>query len=349
MRNVTLRLLRATYLTLGAVGWLWVGTLTVFLVWTSLLDPAPFIIWLYDWHVYAAGARDLVEGTLYVTPLHLPGWPLPVDTYNLPPVSAAWAVPLLVLPDSTAGVIWITVGAVSWVSAWWLILRMGRIPHPVAATGIALALYSLTFYWYGANVLLGNINHLVLGLLAATVLAYVRGRDTVGGVLLGVAMATKLWPAVLVVPLIRERRWTFAAWSIGTASLVTALPMMWLGIDAVGPLFEALRLSVPIEPGVAVLWTTAARLMFDWWPAWGGFLVAALLLALPGRGLSGIGLAIVAGISAIPNIWDHYLPTLMFAAAAIAIGTVPQGAAAIGRVEHVLMKFRPSRGYEEVA
>jgi hypothetical protein len=74
---------------------------------------------------------------------------------------------------------------------------------------------------------------------------------------------------------------------------------------------DAMALRVPIEPGVAVLWTTAFRLMFDWWPSWGGIGLAIALLAVPVRGLGGIGIATIAGISAIPNIWDHYLPTLL--------------------------------------
>jgi len=61
----------------------------------------PFRGWLTDWHVYAAGARDLLDGTLYTVPLVSP-YPIPVDAFNLPPASALTAIPFLVLPDEVA-------------------------------------------------------------------------------------------------------------------------------------------------------------------------------------------------------------------------------------------------------
>lgn len=206
-------------------------------------------------------------------------------------------------------------GAIAWVSAWWLTLRILLVPFAWVWTGIGVAAYSVIFYWFGANILLGNINHLVLGLLAAFIVAHVRGSDRVGGLLLGLAIAIKLWPVALVVPLLRGRRWKSTKWAIVTAAIATAIPLAWLGPEAIAPMIESMRLRVPIEPGVAVLWATALREMWSWWPTWGSIALAVVLLAIPMRGLGGIGLAIIAGVSVIPNIWDHYLPTLLVALA----------------------------------
>lgn len=297
----------------GVTAWLWAVFLTVFLVWTTAFDPDPFIIWLYDWHVYAAGGQDLAARALYLVALELRGWEIPVATYNLPPFSAVWALALLPFPDHIGGIAWITIGMVAWASAWWVGLRFVRIHHAWAWTGIALAAYAWVFYWFGANVLLGNINHLVLGILAGFVVAYARGHQRTAGILLGLAIATKVWPAAVLVVLARERQWIAGGWAICVAALATVLPLAWIGLEAIRPMIAALSLQVPIEPGVAVLWTSAARLTWDWWPAWGSIAVAIALLALPLRGLPAIGMAAIAGITVIPNIWDHYLPTLIFA------------------------------------
>lgn len=293
----------------GILTWLWIALVSVFLTLVLANDPDPGIGWLYDWHVYAAGATDLAARELYREPLEFTGWPLPVDTYNLPPFSAVWPLPLLLLPDEAAGIAWITIGGIAWASAWWAAMRLMGVRHAWAWTGMALALYS-ALPWFGTNLLLGNINHLVLGLLVAFTVALCRGHGRLSGVLLGLAIATKLWPCVLLMPLLRQRSWSIASWSVGTALVLTAVPMVWLGIDVTAAMFDALRLRVPIEPGVVVLWTTAFREMWGWWPGWGGLAVGIVLLAIPGRGLPGVGLAILGGISVIPNIWDHYLPTL---------------------------------------
>lgn len=300
---------------LGVLCWQLVAALTVSVVLLGIMLPEPGIAWLYDWHVYAAGAHDLIGGDLYRVPLRFSGWPLPVDTYNLPPLSAVWPLPLLWLPDEPAGVIWIAIGAVAWSSAWWIAFKLIGIRVAWMWTGVALAVYATVFYWFSANIILGNVNHLILGGLAAFALAHVRGRATLAGVLLGLAMATKLWPSVILLVLVRERSWHTAGWALGTAAVTTLLPLAWLGPDAIGPMLDALRLQVPLEPGVTVLWTSAFRLVWDWWPSWGAIAVGIGLLAIPVRGLPGMGLAIIAGITLIPNIWDHYLPTMLFALA----------------------------------
>lgn len=303
----------------GAMTWLWVGAYAVLIVWMSAVDPDPHIVWLYDWHVYAAGAADLVARDLYQVPLTFPGWPLPVDTYNLPPFSAALAVPLSPLEDEAAGIAWIAISAVVWASSWWATLTLVGIRHAWAWTGIGLAGYSVAFYWWGANVLLGNVNHLVLGMLCLFAIAYAQMQSRWSGIALGLAIATKLWPVVLIVPLVRERRFATVGWALGTAGITTGMLVLWLGPRAIIPMLEALALQVPIEPGVPVLWTSAFRVAWEWWPAWGGVATGVALLLLPLRGLTGFGVAIIGGISIIPNIWDHYLPTLIVAVVLVVV------------------------------
>ncbi|HEU4394831.1 MAG TPA: glycosyltransferase family 87 protein [Planctomycetota bacterium] len=64
-----------------------------------------------------------------------------------------------------------------------------------------------------------------LGLLAID-----RGRDRIGGVLLGLAAAVKIFPALLIAWALWKRRWAAAAWGAGAAAvLFLALPGAVLG------------------------------------------------------------------------------------------------------------------------
>ena len=54
----------------------------------------------------------------------------------------------------------------------------------------------------------------------------------------------KAFPALLVVYLIARRRWTAAGWALGTMAVLTALPVVWYGVDAgLGLPWEWLHLS----------------------------------------------------------------------------------------------------------
>ena len=335
-------LVRGLVATVGIAGWVWVVFFTVGMIWTIAMDPTPHLVWLYDWHVYSASASDLAGRDLYRVALEFPGWPLPVTTYNYPPFSAAWALPFLALPDETAGIVWVVAGALLMVSAWWGALSLMRVPQAWAWTGIGLALYSL-FIWFKPTILLGNMNSLVLALVVGFAIAHVRGHRRAAGLLLGVAIATKIWPVALLVPLVRERKWDSASWSVATAAVLTALPVLWLGLDAIQPMLDALRLVVPVEPDNAVLWTTALRGL-DWWPAWGAAVIAVLLLLIPARGLTAIGVAMIAGVTLIPNIWHHYLPTLIVGIGFVLAG-IPWRHLAVGMREALSTRlFRSAAG-----
>lgn len=125
-------------------------------------------------------------------------------------------------------------------------------------------------------------------------------------------MATKIWPVALFPLLLRERRWAEIAWAAGTISVTSLAAVAWLGPEVIDDMVSALRTTVPVLPGNPVLWVTWFREHTEWWPRWGAPILAALLRLIPARGLPGIGLGIVAGVTLVPNIWGHYLPVLVF-------------------------------------
>jgi alpha-1,2-mannosyltransferase len=276
-------------------------------------------VWLTDWHVYAAGAEDLLAKSLYRAELTYPPYILPVTEFNLPPLAAALAIPLLPLPDDLAGSAWLLLGWIATgLATWWLIYRCLRVPHGWVWVGIVAAIYaqSLSFV---IHVTVANINDLVLGMLALYAVLHIRRRRTAAGVVLGVAAATKLWPIILVVPLIRRRRWKEIGAAFGTLAVLGGLLVAWMGFPAIPELVQAVTTTtVTVTHDNPVLWVTWLRERTTWWPDWGAPVVALGLLAIPARGLAAIGLAMLAGVSLVPNIWGHYFPTLAFAAGLIA-------------------------------
>lgn len=316
----------------GLAGWLAFGWVTLRYLGLSrdLWQQQPLFIH-YDWHAYVAGAHQLVDRTLYREPLTLGDVPLPIDAFNMPPLAAAEALPFVVLGLLAGGLAWQGIGALgvafaaSVLASFWT----GPVVRALALAGVGIGAVMLVdhvavpdelSYWWGLT--LGTNNHLVLGLLAGFVLALRTGLARVAGLVLGIAIATKLWPLLVGAALVRNREWTALRWAAGACVVQALLFAAWLGPD-VAPAFVRSILASDPEPQW-VIGVSALREVLPWWPAWAGWAVAALLLALllwpPVRGTAAIGVSMLAGLAVITNLWGHYLPTILFAFGLIAAG-----------------------------
>jgi hypothetical protein len=304
----------------GVAGWLFFGYLTL----TTLSGGAVSNgdVFQVDWHVYWAGANDLLGRELYRTPLEAQGLTLSTPHFNLPPFSAVWALPLLGVPISTGGFIWQAIGAASIAVAAIVTLDLVRVSRPWLMAGIVLGPLALTLL-YLEGLHLATNNYLVLGVVAGFAWRYLRAADAPAGMLLGIAIATKLWPAVLLVPAVRERRWTVVAWATGVALAQGVVLFAWLGVDAV-PLFVE-RLGTEIPPTGMLIGPAAVDGLRETWNSGLGLLVGVVILALPLRGPAAIGAAILAGMAAIPNLWIHYGTTILFAVALIGGALIRRG------------------------
>jgi len=289
----------------AAASWAFFFVLGLYAIFRGYDLTNPATVWQYDWNVYALGGQDLVDRTLYRVPLQ--GAKVPVDWYNLPPLSALFAVPLLWLPLAVAGNVWLTIGlAANAVGIYFSLVALG-VRRPFVWGGVGAAAYS--FAWaqeFGQHVVLGNINSLVFALLAVG-LAY---RHTWGGWLLGAAMAAKAWPLVLAVPMWRTGDHRGIRQSVLVVAASTLLMLAWLGFDMPIAATEAFSRADP-APGTT-LWLSHIGVP---WPVRAAMSLAALALPLHGR--AGYGTAILAGVWLVPNLWDHYAPT-----AALGLGLV---------------------------
>jgi hypothetical protein len=319
------------------VSWASAALLWVFFVLTQQFRPVRG--WLLDWHVYAAAARDFLDGTLYSMPLEST-YPLPIAEFNYPPLAAISVIPLLPLPDPVGGTAWVVLNLLAMAGTTLLVAKILGARQPLLWGGLGFLAYTLHPWLRLA--FLGNNTPLVLLLVAAFAYEHLRGRNRAAGAFLGLAIALKLWPVALIPLLLRERRWE----SLGAVTVVVGgvliVSLAWLGIGAVGPAVHAMQARAEIGAVNPVLFISWLRETQPWWPSWGGYAVAGILLVIPARGKLGIGLGMLAGLALVPNLWRTYAPTLVVA-----------GVLSIGGMYELWMASRssggPGRAYERTA
>jgi Glycosyltransferase family 87 len=311
----------------GLAGW----AVFAFVTWryislsVELVYQQPLFVHL-DWHAYFSGARQLFDSSLYRVPLGEIGLPIPVPSFNNPPLAALIAGPLVPLGPLVGGVLWQLANA---LSLGWAATALGRLVglswrNAFLRAGMALGLYAalgglllrdeLAYWW---TLVLGNNSYLVLGLVAGFAVAFRFRRDRLAGAMLGIAIGVKVWPLALVPLVVRERRWWVLGVAAGIGLLQALLSFAWLGFDIGAPMLAALRVSD--ESNGQVFGLNALKSLIEWWPTWSSVVVAVLLLVLPLRGLSGIGAGVLAGIALVPNLWGHYLPAFVFGLALLIV------------------------------
>ena len=195
---------------------LWAASAYAWFARFDALADRPFRLFLLDWHVYAAGGRDLVEGDLYHGLLRSQ-YAIPVERFNYPPLAAALALPFLLFPDHVGGPLFVIVNVAAVGGAAVLLAHIIRLPRPWLWGGAIFAIYSWNVFGLARSGLVGNNTPLLLLFVAGFIAAQLANRSVAAGALLGIAIAIKLWPATLLVPLARERNWRTIAWAVGVA------------------------------------------------------------------------------------------------------------------------------------
>ncbi|KQU69423.1 hypothetical protein ASC58_05965 [Phycicoccus sp. Root101] len=182
------------------------GALLLVLLWIRWVDPATWT--LADVAVYVRGGHALLDGAdLYAVRDQV----LP---FTYPPFAAVLFVPLAVLGTGGAGVV------VSVLSLLALLVVVAvsvgavgpgpqpRLSSPPVLVGGLLLLAALTTEAVQRTLILGQVNLVLAALVAVDLLVVPRRRR---GVLLGLAIAVKLTPAVFLGYLLLRREWSALA------------------------------------------------------------------------------------------------------------------------------------------
>ena len=206
---------------------------------------------------YAEAARFLDEGAhnIYERTLYRPGGqpraigPLRSDPFHYPP-------PFLLLPQAIRVVapdfwdfrrIWFVLQAVTLAGA--VVGLAGWVGGRAGAVALTGGLLVLAFPHAAATIQQGNfqITGVPLGVIAFVLL--IAGREALGGGVLAYAALGKIFPGLLVIPLLTGRHWRALAWVAAMGLVILALTVATQGIQ---PMRDFFSTSLPeISTGAA--------------------------------------------------------------------------------------------------
>ncbi|MGB5810832.1 MAG: glycosyltransferase family 87 protein, partial [Polyangiales bacterium] len=115
-------------------------------------------------------------------------------------------------------------GAVLWLSFW--------VGGHVGAVSALLSPFVLIAFPTLHNFQYGQFHFATIALAVLGMLAFARRRPAIGGTLLAVSILSKLFPALLLVPLALQRRWRDLGW---TAAAIAVLTLVTLGVTGLAP------------------------------------------------------------------------------------------------------------------
>jgi len=143
-----------------------------------------------------------------------------------PPTMSLMAVPVAWLDHTAARSVWLVASLAAFMVSIAMMGRAAGQSQVVPPVLLALVLLNSAVF---ANLRTGQAYLFVSALLAATCLSLVRGRASLAGIFLGVALALKSSGVALIVMLAAQRRWR----TLGVALLVVcgAALLVWLSAD----------------------------------------------------------------------------------------------------------------------
>jgi len=142
------------------------------------------------------------------------------------PTEIVFLSPLSALPYRAARALWLLLISASLAFGVGMVARgVGVSARASAVIGIgALALPVSQTYLQ-----LVQFDGLIVLLLAAAWVTLRRGHDAWAGTALGLAAALKFFPAIMILVLLRERRFRAAGWMVGSAMAVSAVAALAMG------------------------------------------------------------------------------------------------------------------------
>lgn len=243
--------------------------------------------------------------------------------FTYPPFAALAMLPMAVTPWSAAIVISVTATAlVTMVLLYWLVDPIARRQGWTRWFAFAIAVcLAAAFEPLRETVNFGQVNMLLVFLVAADLLLLVAKGKRFGGIGIGLATAIKLTPGVFIVYLLVTKRWRAALVASATAGVATAVAaaispdlsrVFWTdalwNTDRVGSLAfisnQSLQGAVarlhPSHPSTA-LWAAATLVVAAVW------FVRARRAVAAGDEMTGFALTGILSCLMSPVTWVHHL------------------------------------------
>jgi len=243
------------------------------------------------------------------------------EHYVYPPLLALIFYPLT--SYQLAWWAWAAISLACWAAALWLLIRellrseFGRQLRQSLWWPVFLAAL-INFPPVLVHMTWGQLQLPLLLLFTLAWLALRRKRPVVAGVLIGLAIAIKLFPLLLLVPLVAQRRWRCVAAALGVSALVLGLSFAVVGWDQAvfyvtkvlpevssqKDLYDNYSVAISMKLWLGAtfpseLVATALRLAFLG-------LVALAALRRPRAADLGLALGVTALFWVPPVVWAHY-------------------------------------------
>ena len=284
-----------------------------------------------------AARRVLAGQAMYTDPTAAQFGPTYPHYYG-PPALAALYAPLAPLPD------FLIVRVAFWAAfalagfGVWALLRSSDRPQPrryLAAilTGIALCYVVL------GGAMLGNPSMLILPLLALAFVGFERRSDWLVAFGIGTAMALRLYPVAMLIPLLIAGRYRAAAASIGVALVWVLIGILFAGLPVTLDYIDvAIAINSVADPHTistngsltAVAWRLGASESVVQVVRIASIAGGLALLVIGGLWLRrqdhsdrliGFGLAVAGNLLLLGTTWDHYYVPLLIIVVGVVLAT----------------------------
>lgn len=261
-----------------------------------------------DLAAYTAAAGRLLHGEpIYTLPIVQGGNP---PNYLYPPLIALLFT--LLGPYPLAWWIWALFSLACWGGAIAVLLGELRLPlgQRLGERGWPLLIAALlVFPPVSAHLIWGQVGLPILLCLSLSWRDLRRGQEGRAGMLLGLAIAIKLYPALICLPLLIRRRWHAFAAAGGLASILVAGSFAWVGVEQT-VFYVREMLPAASDHGVGDPGNYALR---EFLGGQLGFVLITFVVLTPLALLarraplhSSLALGITAVLLLSPVVWAHY-------------------------------------------
>jgi hypothetical protein len=177
------------------------------------------------------------------------------ETNPHPPSSILLSLPLGLMPYADAFLVWNAISHAALIASLMLIFRGLAIPW-TATNVVRTYTLSLLCGPLNAQIYQGQLNLVLLALIVGAWAADREDRPAAAGILLGAATAIKLFPGVVFVFFVFQRRWRSVASGIAAVAVLTLVTAATLGAASYRDYFA-----------------TSAHTIAEWRSAWGNLSV----------------------------------------------------------------------------
>ena len=169
------------------------------------LNPANSGI-ILDFNTYYQSAKQLIAGqSIYSIGFK----------HNQTPLTAILFIPLTYLSYENSATVWTVLTIIAYICMGIIILRVQNIKISFHWNFLLLGI-ALTWYPFLIHISMGQINILISLIIIMSWAFLRRKQEFMGGFLLGLACALKIFPGIFILFLVLRKRWTATIVMIGT-------------------------------------------------------------------------------------------------------------------------------------